>query len=87
MPKLNDMLTRFGAQLPDDILVDLRDAFEFYDKKKEGFIGMQHFQNILHNFGFADMTKKETEQELGKLGVDLQGKSGIGFPELQCVIG
>ena len=48
---------------------------------------MQHFTNILHNFGFADKTKKETEQELQSLSVDHIGKSGIAFNELKCIIG
>ena len=40
VPKLAEALTKYGAQLPDDILADLRDAFDFYDKKKEGYISM-----------------------------------------------
>ena len=38
--------------LPGDIIADLQDAFNFYDKEETGYISMSHFRNILHNFGF-----------------------------------
>ena len=49
-------------QLPSDILDDLRDAFNFYDKN--GYVGLVHFKNILHNFGFHNIQKKEMDDEL-----------------------
>ena len=73
--------------LPTDILADLVDAFQFYDKQQQGFISMVHFHNILHNFGFADRSKKETEAELTKIHVDHQGKSGIRLDEIKAIIG
>ena len=50
--------------LPGDILADLQDAFAFYDKEESGYISMTHFRNILHNFGFHKMSKKEIDDEL-----------------------
>ena len=50
--------------LPGDILQDLTDAFDFYDPEKDGFIRMNHFRNILHNFGFHKLSKKEIDDEL-----------------------
>ena len=56
--------------LPGDILADLQDAFSFYDKEESGYISMAHFRNILHNFGFHRMTKKEIDDELRKADPD-----------------
>lgn len=50
--------------LPGDLLADLQDAFSFYDKEESGYITMPHFRNILHNFGFHKMAKKEIDDEL-----------------------
>jgi len=50
--------------IPGDIQADLQDAFSFYDKEDSGFISMTHFRNILHNFGFHKMSKKEIDDEL-----------------------
>lgn len=50
--------------LPGDLLADLQDAFAFYDKEESGYISMPHFRNILHNFGFHKMSKKEIDDEL-----------------------
>ncbi len=52
--------------LPGDLLGDLQDAFNFYDKEESGYISMPHFRNILHNFGFHKMAKKEIDDELKK---------------------
>ena len=52
--------------LPGDVLADLQDAFAFYDKSNDGYISMTHFRNILHNFGFHRLSKKEIDEELKK---------------------
>ena len=53
-----------SVPLPGDIIADLQDAFAFYDKDDVGYIQMTHFRNILHNFGFHSMSKKEIDDEL-----------------------
>ena len=50
--------------LPGDILADLQDAFNFYDKEESGLISMAHFRNILHNFGFHRMAKRDIDEDL-----------------------
>ena len=50
--------------LPGDVLADLQDAFNFYDKEQNGYISISHFRNILHNFGFHRLSKKEIDEEL-----------------------
>jgi len=45
--------------LPTDIAEDLRDAFNYYIKNDQSYIGTVHFKNILHNMGFHGMSKKE----------------------------
>ena len=50
--------------LPGDILADLQDAFNFYDKEETGYISMSHFRNILHNFGFHRMAKRDIDEDL-----------------------
>ena len=50
--------------LPSDMMADLTDAFEFYDKGNDGVISIAHLRNILHNFGFHSMQKKDIDEEL-----------------------
>ena len=52
--------------LPSTMQSDLVDAFHFYDKQGDGIISMSQFRNILHNFGFGKMSKKEIDQDLTK---------------------
>ena len=56
--------------LPGDVLADLSDAFNFYDKQGDGYISMTHFRNILHNFGFHRLSKKEIDEELKRADSD-----------------
>ena len=53
-----------SVPIPGDLLGDLSDAFAFYDTDEDGLISITHFRNILHNFGFHKMTKKEIDDEL-----------------------
>jgi len=71
--------------LPADISEDLREAFE--DKEQNGAIGTVHFKNILHNFGFHSMSKKEIDEELFKRSkIDLNTKKTFTFDEVKNVI-
>ena len=93
---------RFGAQmavtkidasklaavpLPSDILGDLTDAFAFYDKEENGYITMVHFRNILHNFGFHRMSKKEIDDDLKKADPDFLKRPVVDFDTVKYVIG
>ena len=50
--------------LPGDVLADLQDAFNYYDKEETGYISISHFRNILHNFGFHKMAKRDIDEDL-----------------------
>ena len=52
--------------LAGDMLFDLTEAFEFYDKEETGYISINHFRNILHNFGFHRLSKREIDADLNK---------------------
>ena len=56
--------------LPSEIISDLQDAFKYYDKEDSGVISVTHFRNILHNFGFHRMTKKEIDDVLKSNSID-----------------
>ena len=69
-----------SINLPGDVLADLQDAFNFYDKEQNGYISMTHFRNILHNFGFHRMSKKEIDEELKtRADPDFLKKQAVGF--------
>lgn len=73
--------------LPGDLLADLQDAFTFYDKEESGYISMAHFRNILHNFGFHRMTKKEIDDELRRADSQFLQKQSVDFDTVKLVIG
>ena len=77
--------TSMSNPLPPDISEDLRDAY--LDKDSGGYIGTVHFKNILHNFGFHAMSKKEIDEELiKKHSIDLNKKKNFTFDEVKAVI-
>jgi Ca2+-binding EF-hand superfamily protein len=53
-----------NVNMPGDMLNDLTEAFAFYDKDDSGFISIAHFRNILHNFGFHRLSKRECDDEM-----------------------
>ena len=69
--------------LPGDVLADLQDAFAFYDKENNGYISMTHFRNILHNFGFHRLSKKEIDEELKKHDSDFLKRQAVDFPTVK----
>ncbi len=73
--------------LPGDLLADLQDAFSFYDKEESGYITMAHFRNILHNFGFHRMTKKEIDDELKRADPQFLNRASVDFDTVKFVIG
>ena len=73
--------------LPGDMLADLQDAFNFYDKQNEGYISMSHFRNILHNYGFHRLSKKEQDEELKRADSDFLKRTAVDFGVVKFVIG
>ena len=73
--------------LPGDVIADLQDAFDYYDKEHNGYIIMTHFRNILHNFGFHKMSKKEIDDELKKANSDFLKKQAVEFDTVKYVVG
>ena len=72
--------SRFSSYpLPGEILSDLHDAFKFYDKEQTSQISITHFRNILHNFGFNKMSKKEIDDELRKNDIDPNKRTSVDF--------
>ena len=74
--------------LPGDILADLVDAFNFYDKEQNGYISMTHFRNILHNFGYHRLSKKEIDEELKqKADPDFLKKQAVDLDVVKYCVG
>ena len=48
---------------------------------------MTHFRNILHNFGFHKLSRKEIDQELSKDDPDITKRTGVPFPEIKYFVG
>ena len=70
--------------LPADIAEDLKDAYD--DKEQNGVIGSVHFKNILHNFGFHSMSKKDIDDELEKRhDISLKKQTSFSFEEVKTV--
>ena len=73
--------------LPNDIQQDLADAFKFYDQEDEGLIKMNHFRNILHNFGFHKMAKREIDEQLKRADPQAHTKNWATFDAVKYVVG
>ena len=67
--------------MPADVMSDLKDAFNYYDKQNTGMISLQQFKNILHNFGFHRTAKKEMEDELRRHDIDLNKKMSFSLDD------
>ena len=66
--------------MPPDVLYDLKQAFDLYAKDtNENYILMSHFKNILHNFGFHKMPKKDIDDELKKADPDFVKRTAVDF--------
>jgi len=85
-PSAHDTTKIFQSTLPGDTVSDLIDSFKFYDKNDEGFISVSHFRNILHNFGFSKMTKKEIDDELKRSDIDLNRRTQIDFDSVRVAV-
>ena len=69
-----DTSKNYSNSLPGDVLSDLQEAFDFYDKENTGYIQIQHFRNILHNFGFHKLSKREIDADLNKCDQEFNTK-------------
>ena len=75
------------TSLPGDMLSDLTDAFNYYEKNQGmGVISIDHFKNILHNFGYHKSNKKDQDQDLTRAHPDFHRCSGVDFPFTKYVI-
>ena len=72
--------------MPGEILSDLQDAFKFYDKDDTDYISITHFRNILHNFGFNKMSKKEIDDELRKNEFDPNKRTQVDFDTVKLAV-
>ncbi len=72
--------------LPGEILSDLQDAFKHYDKEETGQISITHFRNILHNFGFHKMSKKEIDDELKRNDIDPNKRQSVSFDAVRLAV-
>ena len=77
-----------AAILPGDMLSDLNDAFYFYEKNQGlGVISVEHFFNILHNFGFHKANKKEKDLAIAKAySGDFSKVTGVDFSFVRYVV-
>ena len=72
--------------LPGDVLQDLQDAFDYYDSEQDGFIKLNHFRNILHNFGFHKLSKKEIDDELKRHDQQFASRLYIPFDFVRTAV-
>ena len=79
-------LSSLNTQLPVDVLSDLHDSFQLFDKDQQGVISIQQFKNILHNFGFSRLSLKEYNDDLKKLDPDFGKRTGVDFEFLRHTV-
>ena len=48
---------------------------------------MTHFRNILHNFGFHRLSKKEIDEELKRADSDFLKRQAVDFDTVKYVVG
>ena len=69
------------------MISDLQEAFAFYDREETGLISINHFNNILKNFGFHRMTPRDIDEELRKSDPDIKKRNCVDFTFCKYVIG
>ena len=63
-----DSAKNYTQYLSSEIVADLQEAFDFYDKDRTGLIIIDHhFRNILQNFGFHRLTQGTVNADLMKI--------------------
>ena len=76
----------YNGNMPGDMLNDLTEAFTFYDKDNSGYISIAHFRNILHNFGFHRLSKREIDDEMRRQDVDFLKRNCADFAFCKHVV-
>ena len=85
--RLDNAKANQPVNLPGDMLSDLTDAFEYYEKNEScGVITIEHFKNILTNFGFTKTNKREIDLELTKIYPEYTKATGVDFPFVKFVV-
>ena len=85
--RLDSTKANVAANLPQDIKSDLDHAFQFYEKNGEGYISVDHFHNILHNFGFHKATKKDRDNDIAKAcPEDFAKCTHVDYPFLKYLV-
>lgn len=77
---------QINVNLPGDMLNDLTEAFAFYDKDDSSYISIPHFRNILHNFGFHRLSKREIDDEMRRQDIDFLKRNCADFNFTKHVI-
>ena len=72
--------------LPGDILNDLQECFNYYDKENTGIISDALFRNILQNFGFHKMTPRDIEDELKRTDPEFHKRNAVDFAFVKHVV-
>ena len=69
------------------MMSDLQAAFDFYEKLQGlNVISIDHFINVLKNFGFHKEDKKKTDAECIKVDPDFLKRTGVEFNFLKIVV-
>ena len=86
--RINEGYKMGNAPLPSEMISDLQDAFQFYDKENNGHISIAHFRNILHNFGYHKPAggKKEIDGDLERADFEFKKRNGVQFEFCKSVI-
>ena len=77
----------YANTLPGDQIFDLTEAFNFYDKEETGYISIAHFRNILHNFGFHRLSKRDIDTDLQRCDPDFMKRNAVDLPFCKHVVG
>ena len=84
--RVADTAKNYQNQLPGDQIFDLTEAFYFYDKEDTGLISIPHFRNILHNFGFHRLSKREIDADLIKCDQEFMKRNCVDLPFCKHVV-
>ena len=76
----------YKEQLPNDMLSDLQDLFQFFDKDNIGLISQKSFESIIYNFGFNRISIKEKNDELVRTDPRFFERTGYDFNILKTVV-
>ena len=67
-------------------MYDLKMAFDHYDHEGTGLISIPHFRNILHNFGFHKMQKRDVDTEISHTDKEFMKRNCVDLAFAKHVI-